>query len=361
MTVKLAFVFQTALGWRTYARHLRNAVNRRSDVEPLFIELAQSKIDTLFWKRTNMSYPDRIFRHVDPINGFKGRAGSKIRRDIADFSPHCVHFAGQWPAAAIAYQNRHIPFTVSLDSTRSAIRSDLRRGSWVAADDAREAYILKRASFMFPMSTWARDSIVRDLGGSANHTLVIPPSIDVGAFQPNRGSGCERLQLIFIGSDFLRKGGDRLCKWVTGPLAGKVDLHVVSANASTNFASDHIILHGRVDNQELVTELLPRMDAICHPTLSDMSSFVLAEAAAAGLGAVASRVGGIPDVVEHNKTGILCDPRDDQAFVEALKRLTEDRDFNRTLGLQGRVKAERDFDESRNFTALIDHMIQIQG
>jgi glycosyltransferase involved in cell wall biosynthesis len=361
VTVRLAFVLQTALGWRTYARHLRNAVSRRDDIEPLFIELNQSKLETLFWKRTSLRNFDRIFRRVDPLSGYRGRAGSKIRRDLANFSPHCVHFAGHWPASAIAYQNPRIPYTVSLDSTRSAIMDDLRGGYWVAADNAREADVLKRASFMFPMSTWARDSIVRDLGGSANRTLVIPPSIDVGAFQPNQGSGSKRLQLIFIGTDFLRKGGDRLCKWVTGPLAGKVDLHVVSANASTSLASDHIILHGRVDNQELVTKLLPRMDAICHPTLSDMSSFVLAEAAAAGLGAVASRVGGIPDVVEHNKTGILCDPCDDQSFVEALKRLVEDREFNRTLGMQGRDKAERDFDESRNFNTLIDHMIQIQA
>jgi glycosyltransferase involved in cell wall biosynthesis len=359
MTVRLAFVLQTALGWRTYGRHLRNAVNRRDDVEPLFIELSLSKIDTLFWKRTSLSYLDRMYRHVDPINGYQGRVGSKIRRTIANFSPQCVHFIGHWPAAAISNQNPRIPFTISLDSTRSGIRSDLRGGNWVAADDAREADLLKRASFMFPMSTWTRDSIVKDLGGSANRILVIPPSIDVGAYQPNLGSGSKRLQLIFIGTDFLRKGGDRLCKWIKGPLSGKVDLHVVSAKASPSIASDNIILHGRVDNQELVTNLLPRMDAICHPTLSDMSSFVLAEAAAAGLGAVASRVGGIPDVVEHNKTGILCDPKDDHAFVEALKRLAEDRDFNRKLGIQGRAKAEKDFDESRNFNALIDHMIQV--
>jgi glycosyltransferase involved in cell wall biosynthesis len=68
------------------------------------------------------------------------------------------------------------------------------------------------------------------------------------------------------------------------------------------------------------------------------------EAMAAGLPVVATAVGGIPELVEHNITGILVPPRDGQALAEALTALVRDPERRRALG-------ERAGERSRLFSA----------
>lgn len=59
---------------------------------------------------------------------------------------------------------------------------------------------------------------------------------------------------------------------------------------------------------------------------------VLLEAMAAGLPILASNPGGVPDMVRHEETGILCDPADESAMVEGLVRLIEDADLRARMG-----------------------------
>jgi len=68
------------------------------------------------------------------------------------------------------------------------------------------------------------------------------------------------------------------------------------------------------------------------------------EAMAAGLPVVASRVGGIPELVVDGETGLLVPPRDPQAMAAALRRLVDDPDLRRRLGAAGRARAEELFD-----------------
>lgn len=73
---------------------------------------------------------------------------------------------------------------------------------------------------------------------------------------------------------------------------------------------------------------------------------VLVEAAALGVPIVASAVGGVPEVVEDGRNGILVAPGKPKAFAEAIKRLIEDPDLRRSMGEAGlRVSAK--FDEAQ--------------
>lgn len=63
------------------------------------------------------------------------------------------------------------------------------------------------------------------------------------------------------------------------------------------------------------------------------------EAMAAGRPVVATAVGGIPELVEHNVTGILVPPRDGQALNEALAALVGDPERRRVLGERARERA----------------------
>jgi glycosyltransferase involved in cell wall biosynthesis len=63
------------------------------------------------------------------------------------------------------------------------------------------------------------------------------------------------------------------------------------------------------------------------------------EAMAAGLPAVATSVGGIPELVEHNVTGILIPPRDAQALADVLATLVRDPERRRVLGDRARERS----------------------
>ncbi|MFT5121916.1 MAG: glycosyltransferase involved in cell wall biosynthesis [Kiritimatiellia bacterium] len=71
--------------------------------------------------------------------------------------------------------------------------------------------------------------------------------------------------------------------------------------------------------------------------------YTVLEAMEASLPVVVTRVGGMPDLVEHEKTGLLVEPRQPEALAEALIQLLEDRTTRRTYGQAGREKLEQEF------------------
>jgi glycosyltransferase involved in cell wall biosynthesis len=79
---------------------------------------------------------------------------------------------------------------------------------------------------------------------------------------------------------------------------------------------------------------------------SDYESFCLAvvEAMAAGKPVVAPAVGGIVDLVQDGRTGILCSARNTNAFTEATLLLLENRKLRWQLGEAGRERARQSFD-----------------
>ncbi len=65
------------------------------------------------------------------------------------------------------------------------------------------------------------------------------------------------------------------------------------------------------------------------------------ESMAAGTAVVASAIGGLTDIVEHERNGLLVPPGDAEALAAALDRLLADPAFSRRLGDQGRLTADR--------------------
>lgn len=70
---------------------------------------------------------------------------------------------------------------------------------------------------------------------------------------------------------------------------------------------------------------------------------VLLEAAAAGRAVVSTRVGGIPDIVVHEKTGLLVDSGSPEQMAEAMSRLLGDAGLCRTMGEAGRERIKANY------------------
>lgn len=90
--------------------------------------------------------------------------------------------------------------------------------------------------------------------------------------------------------------------------------------------------------REDVREVMPLFDVFVLPSLNEGMGRVLVEAMAAGVPVVASRTGGIPDLVRDGETGILVAPMDEAGLAEGLSRLLADSAQARRMGARGRLR-----------------------
>ncbi len=93
-------------------------------------------------------------------------------------------------------------------------------------------------------------------------------------------------------------------------------------------------------------QLLRGFDVFVIPSVLDSETFGVAavEAMACGLPVVAANIGGLPEVVDDNETGILVPVRDAQAIADALEKLIENTTLRNSFGHNGRIKVEKNYD-----------------
>ena len=113
---------------------------------------------------------------------------------------------------------------------------------------------------------------------------------------------------------------------------------------------DAVHLLGHRDDVDIC---LAGMDLFVLPSLNEGMGRALIEAMAAGLPVIASRVGGIPAVVDHERTGLLVSPGDAGALAGALRRLLDRPDWARQLG----VAASRSVDSRYGSLSMV-HAIE---
>ena len=90
--------------------------------------------------------------------------------------------------------------------------------------------------------------------------------------------------------------------------------------------------------------LLPGLDVFALTSRSEGMPLSILEAWAAGVPVVASRVGGVPALIEHGRTGLLFDRDDELALAAHLSDLLFDPDRARRIGEAGRARAVAEFD-----------------
>jgi glycosyltransferase involved in cell wall biosynthesis len=108
--------------------------------------------------------------------------------------------------------------------------------------------------------------------------------------------------------------------------------------------SQHVTLHGQMIG-DAKWAMFARSDIFCFPTYYESEGFpcVLLEAMSFGLPIVSTRWRGIPSIVEQNETGFLIDPKDSQQLSDKLKHLIQDAELRQEMGVQARLRYEREF------------------
>jgi glycosyltransferase involved in cell wall biosynthesis len=95
---------------------------------------------------------------------------------------------------------------------------------------------------------------------------------------------------------------------------------------------DSVIMPGFQDDMPRV---LNSMDVFVFPTLEEAFPNAVMEAMAMRKPVVASRVGGVPDIVQDGQTGYLVDPGDPRAIAEKVVALFKDKKLREEMGLRG--------------------------
>jgi glycosyltransferase involved in cell wall biosynthesis len=104
--------------------------------------------------------------------------------------------------------------------------------------------------------------------------------------------------------------------------------------------SDRVLFAGFREDLHLI---LPCLDILIHPALMEGLGVALLQAAAAGVPIIGTRVGGIPEVVLDESSGILIPPEDSAAIARAALRLLTEPALARRMGSEGRRIARERF------------------
>lgn len=96
-----------------------------------------------------------------------------------------------------------------------------------------------------------------------------------------------------------------------------------------------------------VPTLVAGVDVLVLPSLQEPFGRSIIEAMALGTPIIASRVGGIPEILEHDLDGLLVPPGDDAALAGALARLADDPELRRTIAARAKHTVRTRFDVAK--------------
>ncbi|MCG3154448.1 MAG: D-inositol-3-phosphate glycosyltransferase [bacterium] len=226
------------------------------------------------------------------------------------------------------------------------------------------------AAFAVTVSSFNKEVMIKTCGEAARRKIhVIPCGIDPAVFNPPAAKSAEeKLRILCVasleevkGHRFLIEacrrlsaaGFDLVCDLVgEGPQRRVIEQQI----AASGFA-DRIILHGSRTRGEVARMLQAAEVKVLAsaPTKSGKREgvpVVLMEAMASGLPVVSSRLSGIPELVEHGRTGLLVAPGDVDGLVQALQQLHADPELRRRMGQAGREKVLAQYNLQRNTARL---------
>lgn len=194
---------------------------------------------------------------------------------------------------------------------------------------------------------------------------VIANGIDTDFFHPPATQAplaqTRPLRLLFVGNMSKRKGADML-PGIMALLGNGFELsYTLGLRAEDPFPDlNNVRRLGRLDAAGVRAEY-QRADLLLFPTRLEGLPLVAMEAMACGTPVVASDTASLPEVVDHEETGILCAMDDCAAFAAAIKALQADPARLEYLAANARRAAQQRFSIDRMTREYIDlfvHLLQ---
>ena len=292
-------------------------------------------------------YPLRVRNHLDLLAGFR------LRRLVQTGSYHIAHFhtarahaLSPWlhglPVKRIVTRRMDYPiargrltrllYEQSVDmivAISQRVEAALLAGGVPPARIRRIPSGVETARFL--PNEHARQQL-RTAFGIAPHDIVL---LTVGALTERKGHGT-----LFSAAYRLQERGVRLRYVVCGEGSLRPSLE-----AQVRTLGLQGVVHFSGFSFD-IPSYLAAADIFVHVPLWEGLGVAVIEALAASVPVVASRVGGIPELIDDQVTGLLVPPQDAAALAVAIERLVHAPQWAKTLGTKGQAFVQAHFDVS---------------
>jgi glycosyltransferase involved in cell wall biosynthesis len=364
----VAFVNENTLGHVSYLPRFVDELQRRPElgIRPLPIDV--TPLPPALAKRANLTIRGlRRFGldfHVARWRTLaSAHAADQLEALRREHRLHAVVVNTQSVALNLVGVATDLPVLVCLDATFE----QLQRSRWFAANTlARwltpftlapilppERDLFATCKKLLPWSASVRDSLVADYRVDPDRITLLPPSLDLRRFRRAERPPNSRSQVLFVGGDFVRKGGPALLKAYHQDLAGRCDLHLVTQTAVTE--SPGVTVHRQVSAGSAAwLERWSSADLFVFPSGLETFGIVLLEALAFEVPVLSSTAGAARDILEDGRNGDLLRDLTPNAIASGIHRVLNDLDAARGQARRGRERVERDFEIGRNTERLAD-------
>jgi colanic acid/amylovoran biosynthesis glycosyltransferase len=231
----------------------------------------------------------------------------------------------------------------------------------------RLAEKLRRARFVVCISDFARSQLMMLASPETWEKLeVVHVGIPMEQFTDDREKALARdiPSVLFIGRQVPEKGQGVLLEAVALLAERGLTVEVTIAgegDARSEFErlAERLGLSAQVSftgavGQEEICDLYVAADVLCLPSFAEGVPCVLMEAMAMQTPVITTRIAGIPELVEHERTGLLVSPGRADQLADALERLLTDPALRRELGSNGREWVVREFNAESSTETLCD-------
>ena len=277
------------------------------------------------------------------------RQERRFRALLRHYQPDLVHAQGADLAGLLA-TGCGLPAVVTvhglLGECAKLQTNPMTKARAILAGLLTERRTIRRAEHLISISPYIGQYYEGEIKG---HVHEIPNPVAPQFFSVRRASEAGRL--LYAGRISRGKGIHDLIK-ALARIPGKFD-HVILAGATPDPAyetllredvkrlglSGHVSFAGLLAESALLDEFA-RAELLVLPSYQESAPMVVQQAMAAGLPVVATRVGGIPQQIEHNVSGFLFDPGDVEALSRTLARFHDEPALSARLAAAGRAIAE---------------------
>lgn len=343
MTYRFAFALTTALGNETRYLNLRKYADRIAGVDCVWAPI------------THYLEPDPYRRWPGPLHTQKvlNHQAAAIFDEWSTLDAVVVH-AFQLHAFLALFRRfrRHRP-VLALFQDYAPLRDltllrdyghDVSEGWKRSLRFRLERAATRQADVYLPWSEWAKRLLVDDCDVDPRDVHVVQVGVDLALWpyvDPAPEAGRTRkVRLLFVGGDFVRKGGDTLLTAYRDGLADVAELDLVTRDIPVGLPPGVRAHTDLRPNDGRLRDLYRACDVFVLPTRADMSSIASIEAMATGRPVIATTVGGVPDVVTDGVSGFLVPPGDVGALRARLAELVADAGLRDRMGRAGRADVE---------------------
>ncbi len=338
-----------APGSSIHAKRWAESLRERGHQVAWFAVTPEAPMSTLIQGRSTL--PQWGSRSDGPLG--KVISSWNLRRAVRAFRPQVTH---------LHYLNASLPIRLSAPGWPNLVVSTWGSDVMFAPREperiavAKRA-ILERASMITATSEYLRQ-VTLDVAESAVDVEVIPFGVDTKYFSPGSWPGEEEELIIGYAKRFAPTYGPDVLLGalpkvlerhpnVRLEMVGRGDREAYLRQAEELGIAHAVQIAPAVPHDRLVSTMR-RFSIFCMPSRAESFGVSAVEAAACGLPIVASRVGGIPEIVEEGRSGLLVEPEDELGLAEALSSLLSNSTLRREMGEQGRRIAVEKFEWSGN-------------